>query len=373
MGIRIATFNVENLFSRPIALDFDSWSEGQPALDDYVRFNSLIAKDAYAPADKATLLEIMNRRGLTSAHANTDFYEFRDIRGDFALYGNGQALEIVADGRNNWLGWLDLRRVDVEHEAIRNTGRVIAEVAPDILILVEVEDRITLERFYRQTVWPQLEAQGHEPHSVFMLVDGNDDRGIDIGLISRFPLIGMRSNVHRRARSGRPLFSRDCIEFYIDVGKPDFLAVLGNHFASKASDRTGRRRQEQSEGVARIVDDLRRRTPWVAVAGDLNDHPQGGSLDGLLRHPELRDAMSLPLYTGERPGTYKTAAATGKLDYLLLSTDLQPRVRQVDVNRRGYYSTLWEPFEDIKAAPKERRELLQASDHHCLWADLDLD
>jgi len=83
--------------------------------------------------------------------------------------------------------------------------------------------------------------------------------------------------------------------------------------------------------------------------------------------------MSLPEYTSPRPGTYKTAAATGKLDYLSLSTDLQARVRQADVNRRGYYSSLWERFEDIKAAPTERRGLLQASEHHCLWADLDLD
>jgi endonuclease/exonuclease/phosphatase family metal-dependent hydrolase len=261
----------------------------------------------------------------------------------------------------------------VNSEAIQNTGRVIAEVDPDILILVEVEDRLTLERFYRQAVWPRLEAKGSAKHSIFMLVDGNDDRGIDIGLISRFPLVGMRSNVHTLGQSKRQLFSRDCIEFYVDLGKPNFLAILGNHFASKASDRTGKRRREQSQGVVGIVDELRARTPWIVVAGDLNDHPAGGSLDPLLGHGDLKDAMHLPQYTGNRPGTYKTAAAANKLDYLLLSADLQGRATQVDVNRRGYFSTFWEPFEDIKAAPKERRSLLQASDHHCLWADLDVD
>ena len=44
--------------------------------------------------------------------------------------------------------------------------------------------------------------------------------------------------------------------------------------------------------------------------------------------------------------------------------------KAVDVNRWGYYSTLWEPYEDIKAAPPIKRTFLQASDHHCLWTDL---
>jgi endonuclease/exonuclease/phosphatase family metal-dependent hydrolase len=180
----------------------------------------------------------------------------------------------------------------------------------------------------------------------------------------------MRSNVHRRNADGNPLFSRDAIEFYIDIGEENFLALIGNHFSSKASDLQGKRRREQATGVAALVNDVVQRTPWIAVAGDLNDHPAGGSLDALLDNSELKDAMSMAVYGG-RPGTYKTASATMKLDYLLLSRKLQPKVKAVDVNRRGYFSILWEPFDDIKNASADERSSLQASDHHCLWVDLE--
>jgi endonuclease/exonuclease/phosphatase family metal-dependent hydrolase len=367
--MRIATFNVENLFSRPVALNFDNWDDGKPILAEYGAFNTITSKPVYSADDKAELLRIMNRWGMTTAHANTKYFLLRDIRGDLATYAGGQAKAIRANGRADWLGWLDLKRETVNAAAIHNTARVITEVDPDVLLIVEVESRSTLERFYRQAVWPLLKAQGSAPHSIFMLVDGNDVRGIDIGLISRYPLVGMRSNVDRLSPKGTPVFGRDCVEFYVDVGRRSFVAVLGNHLASKASDRTGARRRLQSAEIAKIVADVRKRTPWIVVAGDLNDHPGGGSLDELTQHPELTDAMALPLYQG-RPGTYKTASAANKLDYLLLSKSLQSKVRAVDVNRRGYFSTLWEPFEDIKQAQADKRGLLQASDHHCLWADI---
>ncbi len=367
--MRIATFNVENLFSRPIALSFEDWDDGKPILEDHSRFNLIIGKPTYLAQDKANLLGIMNRWGLTSPHAQSRYFFLRDIRGDFAKFAGGKAVEIRPNGRAEWIGWLELQRAGINADAIRNTARMIAEVDPDVLLLLEIEDRATLQRFYSQLVWPLLKAQGSAPHQIFMLVDGNDPRGIDIGLMTRYPLVGMRSNVHRKNAAGNPLFSRDAIEFYVDIGKKNFLALIGNHFSSKASDLRGKRRREQAQEVVAIVEDLRKRTPWIVVAGDLNDHPQGGSLSALLNHAELKDAMALPAYSG-RPGTYKTASATMKLDYMLLSKKLQSKVTAVDVNRRGYFSILWEPFDDIKAAAPNKRSLLQASDHHCLWTDL---
>jgi endonuclease/exonuclease/phosphatase family metal-dependent hydrolase len=368
--MRVATFNVENLFSRPVALNFENWEDGKPVLAAHSEFNQLVGQIAYSADDKAALLKILNAWGLTSAHANSKYFYLRDIRGDFARYQDGKAVSIEANGRNDWIGWLDLKREAFGAAAIRNTARVIADVDPDVLLLVEVEDRATLERFYDQMIWPLLQAKGSSRHQICMLVDGNDPRGIDIGLISRYPLVGMRSNVHRRTASGSAVFPRDAIEFYVDIGKRYFVAVVGNHFTSQASDKAGSRRRVQAAEVAAIVNDLRKRTPWIMVAGDLNDHPGSGNLDALVQHPELTEAMALPIYQG-RPGTYKTAGVSQKIDYLFISQRLKSKVKKVDVNRRGYFSTLWEPYEDIKAAKPEERSKLQASDHHCLWADVE--
>jgi len=42
--MRIATFNVENLFSRPAALNFDTWGQGQPVLAAHARFNQIVGQ-----------------------------------------------------------------------------------------------------------------------------------------------------------------------------------------------------------------------------------------------------------------------------------------------------------------------------------------
>ena len=56
MTIRLATFNVENLFARAKALDTTTWAEGQPALTAFDSFNKIAAKKAYTEADKAKML-----------------------------------------------------------------------------------------------------------------------------------------------------------------------------------------------------------------------------------------------------------------------------------------------------------------------------
>jgi endonuclease/exonuclease/phosphatase family metal-dependent hydrolase len=113
---------------------------------------------------------------------------------------------------------------------------------------------------------------------------------------------------------------------------------LPNHFASKGSDATGKRRKVQAAAAARIYRGLRRRFPLALVAGDLNDHPRGGSLDALLKRTDLQDAMGLKQYQGAFPGTYQRGTALEKIDYLLLSPALRKKVEHVDVFRKGFYS-----------------------------------
>jgi hypothetical protein len=74
----------------------------------------------------------------------------------------------------------------------------------------------------------------------------------------------------------------------------------------------------------------------------------------------------LKQYGGIFPGTYQRATAKEKIDYLLLSPTLRRKVEAVDVFRKGFYAPRkWESFENINAANRDR---FQASDHHCVWA-----
>lgn len=59
MTVRFASFNVENLFARPKALNLLTWEAGQPILDAYAEFNSLIALADYTAAIKARMIQLL--------------------------------------------------------------------------------------------------------------------------------------------------------------------------------------------------------------------------------------------------------------------------------------------------------------------------
>ena len=65
-----------------------------------------------------------------------------------------------------------------------------------------------------------------------MLIDGNDNaRGIDVALVSRFPIRTMRSHVDD-SENGQLIFSRDCLE--LEVLHPSGpIWLLIKHFKSK--------------------------------------------------------------------------------------------------------------------------------------------
>ena len=148
----------------------------------------------------------------------------------------------MANGRGDWVGWIEWRRELVGALAIENTGRIISEVKADALCLVEVENRPVVRRF-NETI---LKAAPY-PHA--MVIDGNDERGIDVGIASRFPIMDMRSHVDDPDPvTKRPVFSRDCAEFQIDLPGTRSLWVLINHFksrgyGSKAANDAKRKRQ----------------------------------------------------------------------------------------------------------------------------------
>ncbi len=369
MQIRIATFNVENLFSRPKAMNMPTWSEGKPYLEDYASLTLLLNQDVYSEEDKEKILHLLEKYGLDKARPGNKYLELRQIRGKLLERHEDKPTIVKASGRSDWVGWIELKKEAITDAAIQNTAQVIADVYPDIIVLVEVEDRPALLQFHEQVLKPLLKEEG-SPYEHIMVIDGNDTRGINVGIMSRWPITQMVSHVDDHTDSDGHTFSRDCPEYYLDLENGNGLVILPNHFASKSSDHIGDRRRIQSAAVKEIYERVRQTYNHVIVAGDFNDHPGGGSLDVLLKQTDLQDVMALPAYTEPYPGTFRHATATQKLDYLLLSPDLAGRVTAVDVNRKGFYAPeKWQSYANITSKTKDRN---QASDHHCVWADIDL-
>jgi hypothetical protein len=64
VGLRLATYNVENLFARAKALNADTFAEGEPELVAYGDFSRIAAKPKYLAEDKVAMpaaLETLRR------------------------------------------------------------------------------------------------------------------------------------------------------------------------------------------------------------------------------------------------------------------------------------------------------------------------
>ena len=250
------------------------------------------------------------------------------------------------------------------------TAMAIREVNADIIALQEVENLPTLDRFTSRYL-------GGLNYRHRMVIDGNDQRGIDVAVLSRFPLTGVRSYRHERNPANTAcLFSRDCLEVRADCDGKE-LTLYINHLKSMIGGRaaTKARREEQAERVAGVIDERWQPSGYSGnfiVLGDLNDYPGAGSaLDPLLGHEGLVNVLErLPL-----PEQWTHFYAAGneyrQLDYLLLSRSLaEHNGIPPEVMRKGL------PFRaeryEGERLPHVGENDPKASDHAPLYMDIEL-
>lgn len=377
MRLRIATFNANNLFRRPKVFQLEGLSaEAARVLEDVQKLETLLAKPNYSGATGTSIIGLLKKYEFDDSKLFPEkrWFQINEVRGRLfriKKIGTGDRakpeIELVAKGRSSWLGWIELTRENVNAVSTDNTARVIQAVNADVLCLVEVEDRHTLDRFSRLTLSKFQAAFDHN-----LLIDGNDPRGIDIGLLSQFPIRSVRSHIDDVTEKRRtPLFSRDCPEFEIELPGGRTLWLLGNHFKSqgyglqKANDAKRKRQAQRVHEILRRFDLTR---DLVVVAGDLNGTPTSVPLKPLLTTPGLLDVLKSPLPRGPS-WTYHDGRQ--QIDYLLVSQPLFERLHSVGVERRGLFhkTNFGGKFPRF---PEVTDGITQASDHAAVWAEFEL-
>jgi endonuclease/exonuclease/phosphatase family metal-dependent hydrolase len=367
--MRIASFNVENLFDRARIMNLPDWADGRPVLDAVTALTNLLEQPVYATADKARILALLTDLGLRETDSGP-YVILKRNRGALLVRRRDGTVEVTAEGRNDWIGWVELRRGPVNATAMMNTGRVIRDVNADILGVVEAEDRTSLQRFSDEVIT----MVGGLAYPRIMLIDGNDQRGIDVGLLVKdgYSIGAMRSHVHDGGTT--PIFSRDCPEYAVTTPSGEVIWVLVNHFKSKGYGDAGannRRRKAQATAVAGHYARLRGEGfDNVVVLGDLNDTPGSDPLAPLLT-TDLRDVSAHPSFdtgTFAGRGTYGLGNDGDKIDYILLSPALFTRITGAGIFRKGAWPgsrpKRWEVYAELE------REIHAASDHHAIWVDL---
>jgi endonuclease/exonuclease/phosphatase family metal-dependent hydrolase len=369
--MRLAAFNVENLFDRAKALNLADPADGTPILQAFARLNILLAQVIYDAAAKTEMADLIATLELEASDTGP-FVILRRNRGALLRRRPNQPVEIVAAGRADWVGSLELRTEPLNAVGMRSTARVLVEVGADVLGIVEAEDRPALAEFNKAL----LPALGGAVFAQVMLIDGNDGRGIDVGLLTRpgFAIGRLRSHVDDRGADGLPIFSRDCPEFEVTTPAGNSLLVLVNHFKSKAGNQTisNRLRRSQADRVKAIYEQRRAEgIDNIAIIGDLNDTPGSAPLAPLLTETDLADISAHPAFDdGGFPGTFGSSTAANKIDYILLSPALFAAATGGGIFRMGMWPGVrpqkWPKFPEIT------RPIEAASDHGAIFADLDI-
>src|SRR5574337_459844 len=238
-------------------------------------------------------------------------------------------------------GWRAVQRhFDIYDEVNKKiTAQAILATQADVLALQEVENLDTLKRFR------DLYLGGRKAYPHAVAIDGNDPRLIDVAVLSRYPLVNIRTYQHLRVPAWKSfLFSRDCLEVDVQLPGQATLTLYVNHLKSmmdrqdgcQGRQRTQAKREKQAATVKEIVTQRFGKSagqhPFI-VLGDLNDYletdAQGKTgIAQLVRWDQVVNIVDrLPeeerwthFFKGRKQCQHPPAYR--QLDYLLLSKSL---------------------------------------------------
>lgn len=180
-----------------------------------------------------------------------------------------------------------------------------------------------------------------------LVIDGNDVRNIDVGILTRLPIGTIRTHVNDLNEDGDGyLFSRDCLEVDVELPDGETLTLFINHFKSKYVEsgtndtvadvqrrrRAGHaRRQAQAQHVLDIVKERfagRITTALFAVIGDFNDTAESPYLAPLFDYPYLSDPIAdhIPNIEDRWTHWWKGRNRVSQIDHILVSRALRDRI-----------------------------------------------
>ncbi|MBU0908851.1 MAG: endonuclease/exonuclease/phosphatase family protein [Proteobacteria bacterium] len=260
-------------------------------------------------------------------------------------------------------------------------GRRIVEVMnADVLAVQEVEHIEILKQFnqeYLQNLYPYI-----------ALVEGNDQRLIDVGIMSKLPIgtiISHQTATHPEKPDER-VFSRDLLQVEIlDHNRKKLFTLYNTHLKShyvpywedpiQGALEANNRRRRQAETISRIISHMERPNSKFVLTGDMNDGPDSQFLSPMFTadKQQLVNALQNPAETrppkaestGQGPGP-QTTAWTHRFnppgpplpeyrlfDQIWLSPALANRFANPTIDRRTKHGG-------------------DGSDHDPAWIDLDL-
>ena len=189
--------------------------------------------------------------------------------------------------------------------------RIVQAMDADVLAVQEIEHIDILRTFNRD------QLGGLYPHVA--LIEGNDQRLIDVGVLSKLP-IGSITSFQAARHPDQPnqrVFGRDLLKVQILDDNGDALFNLYNthlksHFVPFGEDpvqgaiAANARRKRQAETIAKILAEEERADSRFVLTGDMNDPPESEFLAPMLEFAGCRLVNALENPEQTRPSKRET-------------------------------------------------------------------
>lgn len=209
-------------------------------------------------------------------------------------------------------------------EQLQKLAATIHQLDADVLVMEEVENRGYLERFNAA----MLRDLGYNEVVCF---EGNDHRGIDCAVLSRFPVGPVTSHRHLHfsdASGGTTQFQRDFLQVQIAPPSAPAFYVFPVHFKSKRgnADSSEKIRLGETRQARKILDGIleKEKDALFVVCGDFNDTWDSAPLKALRGD----GASALHGFFDELPKdsrTYNQGDHADMIDYILGSPAMSKR------------------------------------------------
>lgn len=246
-----------------------------------------------------------------------------------------------------------------EYEALSES---IHKINADVIGFQEVESKAVLTQFRDK----YLQDMGYQE---VVLIEGNDGRGIDVALFSRFPVTNVTS--HKEARfevpgQGTAGFSRDLLQVQIRPSANYQFTMFVGHLKSQHGGATADvRRLAEATKAQEIINNFQQANPRenVVVVGDFNDTVETREIAPLVHGTNTVDVIGQDLGAGNTVYTYHPQKYRSRIDYILLNQNMINEYIPKSVN-------LHKPYKN--SAGWQDLNFYNASDHIPVTIDLNI-
>jgi len=373
--MKIATFNIQNLFHRDKALV--NIQAGNAVVNWLNEMDRLMRKYTKTANDLDRIKDLSFLLGFEKI-SRKSYAVMRRRGGELFFRGCHSSGEIKANSLTDWNGWVALQTIPVDPVATQNKARVIAEVNADVLLLQEVEDRNSLLEFNNQFL-PEFNGV---PYRELLVLQGNDGRGQEMGILTKngFQIQEVRTYGNELDDNGKPIFDKNLMKYEITTPSQNKICLLSVHLQEQDKENCDALRFRQATRVAEIYQQLRDQgQEHVIVAGTLNAVSYCFSLAPLLQKTDLKELSKHPSFnvavekekdTGNfHRGAFAIGLNLKQKDYLLLSPEMFSRVKNSGLNRKAVWperDSQWQVYNTIK------NEKQAASKHAVVWGEIEI-